>query len=67
MDEPHDIPNIDTWASTVQAAVTAIRNAGVRKTIDPPPWKWLDFCSNVRAEWLWSSAAESEKSGRHNE
>ncbi|KDR82070.1 hypothetical protein GALMADRAFT_135444 [Galerina marginata CBS 339.88] len=28
MNEPHDIPNISTWANTVQAAVTAIRNAG---------------------------------------
>lgn len=28
MNEPHDIPNISTWAATVQAVVTAIRNAG---------------------------------------
>ncbi|KKY15485.1 putative glycoside hydrolase family 5 protein [Phaeomoniella chlamydospora] len=28
MNEPHDIPNIKTWAQTVQAAVTAIRRAG---------------------------------------
>ncbi|KAF7797655.1 hypothetical protein EIP86_008855 [Pleurotus ostreatoroseus] len=28
MNEPHDIPDIDTWAQSVQAAVTAIRNAG---------------------------------------
>ncbi|KAJ7484854.1 carbohydrate-binding module family 1 protein/Glycoside hydrolase family 5 protein, partial [Mycena galericulata] len=28
MNEPHDIPNIETWAGSVQAAVTAIRNAG---------------------------------------
>ncbi|KAJ4386774.1 hypothetical protein N0V93_009672 [Gnomoniopsis smithogilvyi] len=28
MNEPHDIPNISTWAETVQAAVTAIRSAG---------------------------------------
>jgi endoglucanase len=28
MNEPHDVPNISTWAATVQAAVTAIRNAG---------------------------------------
>jgi len=28
MNEPHDIPDIDTWGQTVQAAVTAIRNAG---------------------------------------
>ncbi|KAH9477713.1 Endoglucanase EG-II [Psilocybe cubensis] len=28
MNEPHDIPNISTWAATVQASVTAIRKAG---------------------------------------
>lgn len=28
MNEPHDIPDINIWAQTVQAAVTAIRNAG---------------------------------------
>lgn len=28
MNEPHDIPNISTWAATVQAVVTAIRKAG---------------------------------------
>ncbi|KAI1845099.1 hypothetical protein JX266_008646 [Neoarthrinium moseri] len=28
MNEPHDMPDIDKWASSVQAAVTAIRNAG---------------------------------------
>lgn len=28
MNEPHDIPDIVAWAATVQAAVTAIRNAG---------------------------------------
>jgi len=28
MNEPHDIPAITTWGQTVQAAVTAIRNAG---------------------------------------
>jgi endoglucanase len=28
MNEPHDIPNINTWATTVQASVTAIRKAG---------------------------------------
>ncbi|KIJ63195.1 glycoside hydrolase family 5 protein [Hydnomerulius pinastri MD-312] len=28
MNEPHDLPSITTWATTVQAAVTAIRNAG---------------------------------------
>ncbi|KAH7922900.1 glycoside hydrolase family 5 protein, cellulose binding module 1 [Leucogyrophana mollusca] len=28
MNEPHDLPNITLWAETVQAAVTAIREAG---------------------------------------
>ncbi|PQE18271.1 putative 1,4-beta-D-glucan cellobiohydrolase C protein [Rutstroemia sp. NJR-2017a WRK4] len=28
MNEPHDVPSITTWAASVQAAVTAIRNAG---------------------------------------
>jgi len=33
MNEPHDIPDIDTWGQTVQAAVTAIRNAGATQLI----------------------------------
>ncbi|KAJ3828904.1 endoglucanase [Lentinula raphanica] len=28
MNEPHDVPDINLWAGSVQAAVTAIRNAG---------------------------------------
>ncbi|KAF7325063.1 Endoglucanase EG-II [Mycena kentingensis (nom. inval.)] len=28
MNEPHDVPDINAWATTVQAAVTAIRQAG---------------------------------------
>lgn len=32
MNEPHDIPDIDLWAGSVQAAVTAIRNAGLVQT-----------------------------------
>ncbi|KAK7036378.1 glycoside hydrolase superfamily [Favolaschia claudopus] len=28
MNEPHDVPSITTWATSVQAAVTAIRQAG---------------------------------------
>lgn len=28
MNEPHDLPDLSTWADTVQAAVTAIREAG---------------------------------------
>lgn len=30
MNEPHDVPDIDKWANTVQAVVTAIRNAGAK-------------------------------------
>jgi len=30
MNEPHDIPDIGKWATTVQASVTAIRNAGAK-------------------------------------
>ena len=28
MNEPHDVPNLQTWAGSVQAAVNAIRAAG---------------------------------------
>ncbi len=28
MNEPHDIPDLQAWATSVQAAVTAIRAAG---------------------------------------
>ncbi|KAJ8062223.1 hypothetical protein OCU04_008775 [Sclerotinia nivalis] len=33
MNEPHDMPNITTWAASVQAAVTAIRQAGATSTM----------------------------------
>ncbi|KAJ3552349.1 hypothetical protein NM688_g4191 [Phlebia brevispora] len=33
MNEPHDIPDIQIWAETVQAAVTAIRQAGATSQI----------------------------------
>lgn len=33
MNEPHDIPDINLWAGSVQAAVTAIRNAGATTQI----------------------------------
>jgi len=33
MNEPHDIPSITEWATSVQAAVTAIRNAGAKTQI----------------------------------
>ena len=36
MNEPHDIPDINLWAQSVQAAVTAIRQAGAtRMGLDP--------------------------------
>ncbi|KAF7319732.1 Glycoside hydrolase family 5 protein [Mycena kentingensis (nom. inval.)] len=33
VNEPHDIPNVVTWAATVQTVVTAIRNAGATSQI----------------------------------
>lgn len=33
MNEPHDIPDIKAWATTVQASVTAIRNAGASSNL----------------------------------
>ncbi|KAK4211861.1 glycoside hydrolase family 5 protein [Rhypophila decipiens] len=33
MNEPHDVPSTATWAQTVQAAVTAIRNTGASSQI----------------------------------
>lgn len=33
MNEPHDVPDINLWAQSVQAAVTAIRNAGATSQI----------------------------------
>ncbi|KAF8157042.1 endoglucanase [Crassisporium funariophilum] len=33
MNEPHDVPDINLWAQTVQAAVTAIRNAGATSQV----------------------------------
>ncbi|KAF8900508.1 putative endoglucanase [Mucidula mucida] len=33
MNEPHDVPDITLWAASVQAAVTAIRNAGATTQI----------------------------------
>jgi endoglucanase len=33
MNEPHDLPSVTIWAATVQAAVTAIRNAGANSQI----------------------------------
>lgn len=33
MNEPHDIPDLSTWAGSVQAAVNAIRQAGATTQI----------------------------------
>lgn len=33
MNEPHDVPDINAWAATVQAVVTAIRNVGATTQI----------------------------------
>jgi endoglucanase len=33
MNEPHDLPSLSTWATTVQAAVTAIRKAGATNQV----------------------------------
>lgn len=33
MNEPHDVPDINKWADTVQLVVTAIRNAGAKTQI----------------------------------
>ncbi len=33
MNEPHDIPDLQAWATSVQAAVTAIRAAGATSQV----------------------------------
>ena len=33
MNEPHDIPNLQSWADSVQAAVNAIRAAGATSQV----------------------------------
>ena len=33
MNEPHDVPDIELWGQSVQAAVTAIRKAGATSQI----------------------------------
>ncbi|KAJ7512462.1 carbohydrate-binding module family 1 protein/Glycoside hydrolase family 5 protein [Mycena galericulata] len=46
---PHDIPDIELWAGSVQAAVTAIRNAGAEQMILLPGNDWTSaetFVSN---------------------
>ncbi|GJE86575.1 glycoside hydrolase family 5 protein [Phanerochaete sordida] len=56
MNEPHDIPDIVRWAQSVQAAVTAIRNAGATtQLILLPGNNWTSaetFVSNGSADAL---------------
>ncbi|CCA76609.1 related to endoglucanase-Polyporus arcularius [Serendipita indica DSM 11827] len=56
MNEPHDVPDINAWAASVQAAVTAIRKAGAMKQICLLPgnnWTSAEtFISNGSAEAL---------------
>ncbi|KAJ7598555.1 endoglucanase [Mycena floridula] len=56
MNEPHDIPDINLWAASVQAAVTAIRNAGATtQMILLPGNNWTSaatFISNGSADAL---------------
>ncbi|KAJ7636942.1 endoglucanase [Roridomyces roridus] len=56
MNEPHDIPDINLWAGSVQAAVTAIRNAGATSQIILLPgndWTSAEtFISNGSADAL---------------
>ena len=40
MNEPHDIPSISTWAQSVQAVVTAIRQAGAQNFLLIPGSSW---------------------------
>lgn len=56
MNEPHDVPDINLWADSVQAAVTAIRNAGATsQMILLPGNNWTSaatFVSNGSADAL---------------
>ncbi|KAJ7255315.1 endoglucanase [Mycena rebaudengoi] len=56
MNEPHDVPDINLWAGSVQAAVTAIRNAGATThMILLPGNNWTSaatFVSNGSADAL---------------
>ncbi|KAJ7154778.1 endoglucanase [Mycena filopes] len=56
MNEPHDVPDINLWAATVQAAVTAIRKAGATtQMILLPGNNWTSaqtFVSNGSADAL---------------
>ncbi|EJF63845.1 endoglucanase [Dichomitus squalens LYAD-421 SS1] len=56
MNEPHDVPDINAWADSVQAAVTAIRQAGATsQLILLPGNNWTSaetFVSNGSADAL---------------
>ncbi|KAJ6572072.1 endoglucanase [Mycena capillaripes] len=56
MNEPHDVPDINLWAASVQAAVTAIRKAGATTQIILLPGNnWTSaatFVSNGSADAL---------------
>ncbi|KAJ7669341.1 endoglucanase [Mycena polygramma] len=56
MNEPHDVPDINLWAASVQAAVTAIRQAGATTQIILLPGNnWTSattFISNGSADAL---------------
>ncbi|KAI0084686.1 endoglucanase [Irpex rosettiformis] len=56
MNEPHDVPDINAWAGSVQAAVTAIRQAGATsQLILLPGNNWTSaetFVSNGSADAL---------------
>ncbi|KAG8934241.1 Endoglucanase EG-II [Tulasnella sp. 418] len=55
MNEPHDVPDINAWATSVQAAVTAIRNAGAKNPVLLPGNSWTSaeaFVSNGSADAL---------------
>jgi endoglucanase len=56
MNEPHDVPNIAAWGQSVQAAVTAIRNAGATSQLILLPgndWTSAEkFISNGSADVL---------------
>ncbi|KAG8958051.1 hypothetical protein FRC03_009498 [Tulasnella sp. 419] len=55
VNEPHDMPDVNVWADTVQAVVTAIRNVGASNHILIPGDGWAsaeEFISSGSAEAL---------------
>lgn len=49
MNEPHDVPDIERWAQSVQAAVTAIRKAGY--VIALSPIKGTNIYANIQGDF----------------